>query len=174
MKKFSFSALVISGILLGFFLVFQCSQDGPASVSQPSDLDRQVTGVWRYSLPYNADTTVNIVLTCESTYVYKINVNINDTDTMERENGSWFIVSDTVSKADTIWMDRHNCRQINLQTRLLDPIDCGVDTAGIKVNITQKNSMTVWIIPLNDFANYMPPGILPVGVTLPSGQFIKD
>jgi hypothetical protein len=175
MKKSSFFALIISGIFLDLFLLIQCGTDSPASPPKtPSQLDREVAGTWRYRLPYNADTTINIVLTCESTYVYKINVNINDVDTMEWENGYWFIVSDTVSKSDTVWMDRHNCHQINLQTHVVDPIDCGVDTAGIKVNITQVNSRTVWIIPLNDFANYMPPGILPPGVTLPAGLFFKD
>jgi hypothetical protein len=42
-----------------------------------------VTGVWRFALPYNLDTTINIVLIYESAYVYKINVNINNVDTME-------------------------------------------------------------------------------------------
>lgn len=174
LKKYSFSTVVLSTIFLGFLLVFQCGKDNPASPARtPSDLDREITGVWRYTLLYNADTTIHIVLSYDSTFVYKINVNINDTDTVERENGSWFIVSDTVAKTDTVWMDRHNCHQINLQTHTLDTIDCGVDTAGIKMNISQSDSKTVWIIPLNDFVNFLPPDFVPPG-TLPTVQFFKD
>jgi hypothetical protein len=166
--------MLICAISIGFFLAIQCGKDNPASVAKtPSSLDREITGVWRFTLAYNPDTTFHIVLSFDSGYVYKINVNINDTDTVERENGSWFILSDTTSKTDTVWMDRHNCRQINLQTHTLDTIDCGVDTAGIKIDITLAGSRKVWIIPLNDFVSYLPPDIIPSG-TLPTVQFFKD
>jgi hypothetical protein len=175
MKRYSLSMFLVSAILLGSFVVFYCGKSNPASpVRLPSDLDKEITGTWRFTLDYNADTTIHIVLTYDSTYAYKINVNINDVDTMERENGSWRTISDTVSKADTVWMSRHNCHQINLQTGTLDSVVCGIDTAGIKLNITTSGSQTVWVIPLNDFAGYLPAGIAPPGVTLPTGRFFKD
>jgi len=178
MKKYLFPAFAVSVILLEVFVVLQCGKDNStnpgSSVKLPSELDKEIAGVWRFSLPYNQDTTFHIVLSFDSAYDYKINVNINDVDTVEREKGTWYIVSDTVSKADTVWMVRGHCHQINLQTQTLDSIDCGVDTAGIKLNISKPASKTIWIIPLNDFVKYMPPDILPAGVTLPPGQFVKD
>jgi hypothetical protein len=171
----SLSAIGLSVICLAFLLVFHCGKDNPASVARtPSELDKEITGVWRYALRYNPDTTIHIVMTYDSGYAYKISVDINNIDTMEKENGYWFIVSDTIAKADTVWMERHNCHQINLTTHTLDPIDCGVDTAGIKLNITQSSPKPVWIIPLNDFVNYLPAGIVDTGTTLPIVQFFKD
>jgi hypothetical protein len=176
MKKSLYFALLISTVFLGTFLAIHCGKDNPASVPlhTASALDKEITGTWRYTLGYNQDTTIHIVLAFDSGYVYKINVNINDVDTMERENGTWNIISDTISKVDTVWMARHNCHQINLQTHVLDSIDCGVDTAGIKIRIAPSGAKSVWVIPLNDFVSYLPPGIVPPGVTLPAGQFIKD
>jgi hypothetical protein len=175
MKLPSFLIMAGAGVFLGIFVLIQCSQDNPAAPARSiTDLDREIAGVWRFSLAYNADTTFNIVMTYDSSFVYKINVNINSTDTMERENGTWFIVSDTVAKADTVWMVRGHCHQINLTTHTLDSIDCGVDTGGIKLRISPSGSTAVWVIPLNDFASYLPPNLVPPGSSLPIGNFYKD
>jgi hypothetical protein len=175
MKKNTFLGILTSALFLGFFLMIHCGKDNPASPGKtPSQLNREVAGVWRFSLDWNPDTTFHIVLTYDSGYFYKINVNINDVDTMERENGTWFIKSDTVAHADTVWMQRENCHQINLTTHTLDTIKCSVDTAGIKINISRPDTQTIWVIPLNDFIKYLPPDIVPPGFTLPPGQFIKD
>lgn len=107
----------------------------------------------------------------DSSYDYRINVNINGTDTMEVETGTWSIVSDSSTKQDTVWMDRMSCRQINLGTQTLDSIDCGIPRAGIRVNLINSNS---WQIPLGDFAKYMPPGIIPSGYVLPQVVFVKS
>jgi len=137
--------------------------------------DAKITGTWSFSLPYSADTTFYIVLDFDSSFTYGINVNINHTDTMHREQGTWRVVTDSVARVDTVWMNRQKCRQINLATHTFDSIDCGIYLAGIKVNISQPASSTPqWVIPLGDFVKYLPPGILPPGLTLPPGTFYKN
>ena len=160
-------------------VLLQCGKENPANsvppVQAPLQLDKEIAGTWRYAMAYNVDTTIHIVMTYDSGYVYKISVDINNIDTEERENGSWFIVPDTAAKADTVWMVRDNCHQINAQTDSLDSINCGVvDTAGIKLNISQSGSKYAWTIPLNDFSEFLPAGMVPPGVTLPTAQFVRD
>jgi hypothetical protein len=161
--------------LIAALLVLQCGSDKVNNPKQIPDNDAKIIGTWSFSLPYNPDTTFYIVMHFDSSLAYGINVNINHTDTMHREQGTWLVVSDSATQVDTVWMNRQKCHQINLSTHTLDSIDCGIDTAGIKVNISQSASnKTQWIIPLQDFVKYLPPGIIPTGVSLPSGAFYKD
>jgi hypothetical protein len=135
--------------------------------------DAKITGTWSFSLPYSADTTFYIVLDFDSSFTYGINVNINHTDTMHREQGTWRVITDSTTQIDTVWMNRQKCRQINLATHTFDSIDCGIYRAGIKVSIA-ASSPPQWVIPLGDFTKYLPPGILPPGLTLPPGTFFKN
>jgi hypothetical protein len=159
--------------LIAAMLVLQCGDD---KLNNPIPANNaRVIGTWAFSLPYNPDTTFYIVMRFDSSFSYGINVNINHTDTMHRETGTWRVVTDSAAQEDTVWMNREHCRQINLATHTLDTIDCGIDTAGIKVNISQSASnQTQWIIPLGDFVKYMPPGIIPQGFPLPPGTFFKE
>jgi hypothetical protein len=137
--------------------------------------DERILGTWSFSLPNNPDTTFYIVLDYDSNFTYRINVNINHSDTMHWERGVWTVDTNTSSQPDTVWMNRQNCRQIDPGTKIIVPIDCGNKKAGIKVNISQSASnKTQWIIPLGDFRQYLPPGIIPSGLTLPPGAFIKE
>jgi hypothetical protein len=164
MKKVFFAAFAA-------ILFLQCGDD---SINNPQP-DNKVVGTWIFSLTYNADTTFYIVLDYYSTSSYRINVNINHVDSMHREVGTYQVISDTVTKQDTVWMDRIICRQINLSTHSFDSIDCGNPRAGIKVNISQNSdNKTQWVIPLGDFVKYLPPGIIPEGIPLPLGGFIKQ
>lgn len=141
---------------------------------QIPEKDAKITGVWRWSLPYNPDTTFYIVMYYDSNYTYSINVNINHVDTMHKEMGTWHIISDTALNVDTVWMNRMVCHQINLTTHTFDLIDCGLPVAGIKIDITTIQSRIRWVILLNDFVKYMPPGVIPDGLDLPPGAFYKD
>jgi hypothetical protein len=145
-------------------------------ILQIPENDAKIIGTWSFSLPYNADTTFYIVMHFDSSLTYGINVNINHTDTMHREQGTWQVVTDNITTpVDTVWMNREKCRQINLATHTFDTIDCGIYTAGIKVNISQSvSNKTQWIIPLGDFRKYLPPGIIPTGLPLPPGTFYKE
>ncbi|HUI90636.1 MAG TPA: hypothetical protein VLX68_00175 [Chitinivibrionales bacterium] len=160
-------------VFIAAVLLLQCGND---KVNNPIPKnDSQVIGTWSFSMPYNLDTTFYIVMHFDSSLMYGINVNINHTDTMHRETGTWRVVTDSATNADTVWMNRKNCHQINLTTNTLDSIDCGIDTAGIRVNISPSASNQIqWIIPLGDFVKYMPPGIIPQGFPLPPGTFIKE
>lgn len=155
-------------------VAFGCGSEktsNPSQHSSTSQLDRQVFGTWRYGLVWNKDTTFNMVMSYDSLHDYRINVNINGTDTMEKERGSWAVAVDTLAKNDTVWMDRMSCRQINTATRTLDSVDCGIGRAGIRLNIDANGA---WDIPLNDFAVFLPPGIVPAGIALPLAAFVKD
>ena len=136
--------------LFAVLLAVQCGSDKVNNPPQPLPAnDAKITGTWSFSLPYNADTTFYIVLEFDSSFSYGINVNINHTDTMHREQGTWQVVTDSATQIDTVWMNREKCRQINLTTHTFDSIDCGIYLAGIKVNISQSASnKTQWIIPL--------------------------
>lgn len=164
--------VLLLAMVVAFVLYLQCST--PSSPA-PSPLEQQVTGGWRFSLAYTADSIIYIVMKYDSSHTYEINVTINNTDTMHRETGAWQIISDNISKQDTVWMDRMHCRQINFQTFTLDSIDCGIPRAGIRINISQPEpGKYQWIIPLLDFAKYLPAGLLPPGTYLPPGTFYKE
>jgi hypothetical protein len=109
----------------------------------------------------------------DSTRGYRIGVNINGTDTMEKETGTWSVASDSASKRDSVWMDRVSCRQINLTTNTLDSVDCGIDRAGIRLNIDDGGA---WEIPLGDFVKYLPSDIAQIAsaLQLPQVAFVKD
>lgn len=169
MKK---KMLFFIGITIAVLTVFDCNKANPATAKV--DLDKEITGTWRYALYWNQDTTIHIVMTYDSGFTYKIHVDIDSTDTMERENGTWFIVSDAVSKEDTVWLSRHNCHQINLQTHTLDSVDCGVDTAGIKIDISPSVAKPAWTVPLDNFKSFLPSNLVPSGTVLPTVQFYRD
>ena len=167
------TAFVYYLALASILLCCNGKSSNPASTSQPSQLDREVIGTWRYALPWNKDTTFNIIMSFDSTLGYRIGVNINGTDTMEKETGTWSVASDSASKRDSVWMDRVSCRQINLTTNMLDSVDCGIDRAGIRLNIDDSGA---WEIPLGDFVKYLPSDIAQIAsaLQLPQVAFVKD
>jgi hypothetical protein len=120
---------------------------------------------------WSKDTTFNIVMSIAGSHDYKIDVNINGIDTMEKETGAWSIASDSSGKNDTVWMDRMSCRQINFTTQTLDSIDCGIARAAIGITIDNSDH---WIVPLNAFVKYLPAGLIPAGFPLPQAAFVKD
>jgi hypothetical protein len=134
----------------------------------------EILGVWRFTLPYNQDTTFHIVLSYDSSHGYKISFDINGIDTLGQEDGLWHAISDNAANIDTVWMAPHNCHQMNFQTQALESVDCGVNPSGIKLNISHSGTHTVWVVPLNGFVKYFPPGTIPSGIILPPGQFVKD
>jgi|GEM_PF-5676688 hypothetical protein len=133
--------------------------------------DAQVAGVWRYGMQWKQDTTLNIVMSFDSLHGYSIDVDINGTDTVESETGTWTIAGGAVSGRDTVWMERKACKRINAATHELDSVDCGIPVAGIGLSLGNNGT---WRIPLSDFAKYLPTGILPGGLALPPVAFVKD
>ncbi len=166
MKRMS---LFLAAIVLGVFLP-QCGSNTVSNPQVPEN-DARIIGTWSFSLRYNPDTTFNIIMMYDSSYDYRITVNINGSDTMEIETGTWSIASNSSTKQDTVWMDRMSCKQINLMTQTLDSIDCGIPRTGIRVDLISSGS---WQIPLGDFTKYMPPGIIPGGYVLPQVVFVKS
>jgi hypothetical protein len=160
--------------LVAVMVVVSCNGDKPSSphkTPQLSQLESEIIGTWRWELDWSPDSIFHIVMLYDSLHDYAINVNINGTDTMEKESGTWSIASDTVAKQDTVWMDRMKCRQINPATNTLDSIDCGIPIAGIRLNIDKTGA---WVIPLGNFTKYISLGIDLGGLSLPDAAFVKD
>jgi len=159
--------------LIIFFVLINCNSPSNSIIPKTS-IDTLVAGVWEYSLIYNNDTTIYIVMNYHNTYNYLLNVNLNHKDTMHVETGIWNIISDTINKVDSVLMMREKCRQINFQTQTLDSIDCGISLAGIKIDISLDAGKYKWIIPLSDFIKYLPQGFIPPGTHLPVAVFYKQ
>jgi len=132
-----------------------------------------ILGNWRYSIQLTPTSSYNIVMTYDSLYNYAINLNVNGTDTLHKEFGHWHIVSDTIAKTDTIWMDRVSCFDKDTTTNTIKSVDCGNPKGRIKLDI-QTSPKTTWRIPLEYFVNLFPTGLIPTGIGLPNGLFVKD
>lgn len=157
-------------------LILMCGNSSTTSNmanTNANALDKTVEGTWRYAIQLTLTGNYKIVMSYDSNYNYAINVNVNNTDTIHKEIGHWHIVSDTVSKVDTVWMDRMSCYDKDTVTNTLKLVDCGNPRGGIKIDI-QTGTPATWKIRLNDFVQYMPAGLIPPGFPLPNAVFTKD
>ena len=163
-------------VVLLMSLILNCGNQSTstnAGNTNANALDKTVVGTWRYAIQLTATGSYKIIMSYDSNYNYAINVNVNGTDTLHKETGHWHIVSDTVAKTDTVWMDRMSCFDKDTTTNTLKSVDCGSPRGGIKIDI-QTAATTTWKIRLGDFVQYLPAGLIPTGFPLPIAQFAKD